>query len=71
MAPRRAMQVGERTVVAMSCRQCGKLKSGDQFPRYRRSFKDRMSYVSRRCRTCWWDRLASNTIGRHGERATA
>lgn len=62
MAPRMAMWIGHRTVLAMTCRQCGKLKSGDDetFPRYRRSIKDRILYKSRRCKVCWWQRMAES-----------
>lgn len=65
MAPRKAMQIGERIVLAMTCRQCGKLKAGKEFPRYRRSHKDRILYQSRRCGKCWWDRM-DQSLGKAG-----
>lgn len=63
MAPRLAMQIADRTVLAMTCRQCHALKPGTEFPRYFRNALDRMHYTSRRCRKCWWTRMEAS-IGR-------
>lgn len=65
MAPRKAMAIGERIVLAMTCRQCRLLKSGSEFPRYSRSTRDRIQYQSRRCRACGWSRL-DTSIGKNG-----
>ena len=47
------LAIGQRTILAMTCNQCGKLKDGTSFPRYRRQPHE-PEYVSRRCRLCWW-----------------
>jgi len=52
--------IGERTVVAMTCTKCGELKDGAHFERYRRSVKDRIEYITRRCRTCRWVHMATS-----------
>jgi RNase P subunit RPR2 len=57
---RQAMYVGARTVVAMTCRECGKLKPGDAFNRRR---CNNGTYISRRCRPCTWFH-AENSPGR-------
>lgn len=59
---RMALYVGERTVLAMTCRLCGKLKPGSSFNRRRCA---NGTYVSRRCRPCSW-RHAESSLGRNG-----
>lgn len=65
MAPRLALQVADRTVLAMTCGTCHRLCPGDAFDRYRRSGRDRLSYLSRRCRTCRWAHL-DRSLGKAG-----
>jgi RNase P subunit RPR2 len=55
-----APAVGHRTVVAMTCSKCGELKPGSAFERYRRSAKDRINYLTKRCRTCRWRHMAES-----------
>jgi hypothetical protein len=52
--------IGHRTVVAMTCGKCGELKTGDQYERYRRSVRDRIAYITKRCRVCRWRHMAES-----------
>jgi RNase P subunit RPR2 len=55
--------IGHRTVVALTCSKCGELKPGTSFDRYRRRVTDRIEYLTRRCRVCRWQHMATS-LGR-------
>lgn len=50
---RRALELGRRTLLAMTCWGCGVLQSADEFERYARK-RGQTQYIDRRCRTCRW-----------------
>lgn len=57
MSPYSALAIGRRRILAMTCRRCGELKPGREFERYRRSRRDKTTYIDRRCKTCRWRHL--------------
>jgi RNase P subunit RPR2 len=59
---RQALYLGERKLLAMTCRLCGELKSAESFNRRR---CNNGTYVSRRCKPCTW-RHAEASLGRNG-----
>lgn len=67
MSPHSALAIGNRTVLAMTCigPKChGQLHAGTNFERYRRSARDKVDYIDRRCKGCRWkhlDRMGGNT----------
>lgn len=66
---RSAMYVGQRTVLAMTCRGCGKLRSGTAF---RRRVCNNGSYIKRWCRDCDWRNMEQSAgRSRNLERRTA
>lgn len=60
MSPNSPLAIGTRTVLAMTCRVCGKLKQGHEFERYPRNRRDKHWYLTRRCRPCRWRDLESH-----------
>lgn len=50
---------GLRTVVAMTCTVCHRLRPGEQFQRIPR-VAGGPAYVDRRCRSCRWTRMEAN-----------
>lgn len=48
------IQIGTRTVLAMTCAGCGQLRQGAEFDRYPRK-PDERAYYDKRCRpVCRW-----------------
>lgn len=50
----RALVLGGRTVLALSCWRCGKLFQGNKFGYHVRNAKDKRAYIDRRCVDCKW-----------------
>jgi RNase P subunit RPR2 len=50
----KAWQLGGRSLIAASCRRCGKLFSGKSFHRHWRNGRDKAPYIDRRCPDCKW-----------------
>jgi hypothetical protein len=48
------MRIGRRTLIAATCRGCGKFFSGNTFHRYPRRILDRRPYLDLRCTNCKW-----------------
>jgi RNase P subunit RPR2 len=49
-----AWQLGNRTLLAISCLKCGALVQGDRVDRRARKLTDPRPYVDRRCGGCKW-----------------
>lgn len=58
-----AHRIGNRTLLAMTCVICGRLRSGQEFERYQRKATDKHLYFTRRCRPCRWRRLEDHRYG--------
>jgi len=48
------MRIGRRTLVAASCRKCGKFMQGNSFGRHARKLSDPRPYLDLRCVNCKW-----------------
>jgi RNase P subunit RPR2 len=48
------VRLGARTVLAASCRKCGKLFQGNVFGYRFRNKRDRFAYIDQRCVNCKW-----------------
>jgi RNase P subunit RPR2 len=46
--------IGSRTVLAASCRKCGKMVQGKTFDYRIRKLRDRVAYIDQRCVNCKW-----------------
>lgn len=51
---RMKIRLGRRTVIAATCRKCGKFKQGREFGFHRRNFRDKWAYIDQRCTKCKW-----------------
>lgn len=51
---RRALVLGGRTLLAMTCWKCGILLPGKRFGYHYRNPRDKRPYVDRRCANCKW-----------------
>lgn len=60
----RAHSLGSRTLVAMTCYACGVLKDAQHFRKHRRR-DGQIPYIDRRCRSCRWRHLESDTYSSH------
>jgi RNase P subunit RPR2 len=54
MVKARALALGGRTLLAMTCRRCGNLLPGKAFGFHLRNLRDKRPYVDRRCTNCKW-----------------
>lgn len=50
----RALRLGQRTLLAMTCWRCGALMAGRSFGRHARKLTDPRTYIDRRCTRCKW-----------------
>jgi RNase P subunit RPR2 len=48
------IRLGGRTLLAATCRRCGKLLPGTAFRFHIRNQRDRIAYVDQRCTNCKW-----------------
>lgn len=48
------MRIGRRTLIAATCRKCGKFFQGKVFHRHPRKLSDRRPYLDLRCVNCKW-----------------
>ena len=48
------IRIGNRTVLAASCRKCGTLVSGKSFHWSVRNRRDKHAYIDQRCVNCKW-----------------
>lgn len=48
------LSLGRRTVLAATCRKCGKLKQGKEFDFRVRNARDKWPYIDQRCTNCKW-----------------
>jgi hypothetical protein len=46
--------LGNRTLLAASCRKCGKFMQGNVFDYRLRKARDRVAYIDQRCTNCKW-----------------
>lgn len=49
-----AWRLGDRRLLAASCRKCGKLFQGNAFRYHLRNLRDAKPYIDRRCPDCKW-----------------
>jgi RNase P subunit RPR2 len=48
------LTLGSRTLLAASCRKCGKLFPGSAFQWRWRNSRDKAAYIDQRCSNCKW-----------------
>lgn len=48
------IRLGARTLLAASCRKCGRLFPGATFQFRVRNHRDRHAYIDQRCTNCKW-----------------
>lgn len=48
------IRLGNRRLLAATCRKCGKLFSGNVFQWRYRNRRDRLPYIDQRCANCKW-----------------
>jgi RNase P subunit RPR2 len=48
------IRLGGRTLLAATCRKCGKLFQGTAFHFHIRNSRDQIAYVDQRCTNCKW-----------------
>ena len=48
------MRLGNRRLLAATCRRCGHLFQGTAFHYHRRNSRDKADYIDQRCPNCKW-----------------